>query len=104
MKLGYISRLNPLDPYRHTILGTSWFKPRELAAQMAYSLPNGWGIVRTIIDVVRAQRPGRFVLAKDPNKQVVRFFRVPWDFEQQDEDEDDDDDDDDGEEEAPEEE
>ena len=104
MKLGYISRLNPLDPYRHTILGTSWFKPRELAAQMAYSLPNGWGIVRTIIDVVRAQRPGRFVLAKDPNKQVVRFFRVPWDFEQQDDDEEEDDDDDDGEEEGPEEE
>lgn len=87
MKLGFISRMNPLDPYRHTILGTAWFKPRELAAQMAYNLSNGWGIVRTIIDVVRAQPAGRFVLAKDPNKQVVRFFKVPWDFDQQDEEE-----------------
>lgn len=87
MKLGFISRTNPLDPYRHTILGTSWFKPRELATQMAYNLSNGWGIVRTIIDMVRAQPAGRFVLAKDPNKQVVRFFRVPWDFDQQDEEE-----------------
>ncbi|WFD22469.1 hypothetical protein MEQU1_001141 [Malassezia equina] len=87
MKLGYISRSNPLDPYRHTILGTSWFKPRELAVQMAYNLANGWGIVRTIIDLARAQPAGRFVLAKDPNKQIVRFFRVPWNFEQEEEEE-----------------
>lgn len=87
MKLGYISRSNPLDPYRHTILGTSWFKPRDLAAQMAYNLTNGWGIVRTIIDLARAQPAGRFVLAKDPNKQIVRFFRVPWNFEQEEEEE-----------------
>jgi len=87
MKLGYISRSNPLDPYRHTILGTSWFKPRALAAQMAYNLANGWGIVRTIIDLARAQPAGRFVLAKDPNKQIVRFFRVPWNFEQEEEEE-----------------
>lgn len=87
MKLGYVSRTNPLDPYRHTILGTSWFKPRDLAAQMAYNLANGWGIVRTIIDLARAQPPGRFVLAKDPNKQIVRFFRVPWNFEQEEEEE-----------------
>ena len=85
MKLGYISRANPLDPYRHSILGTSWFKPRDLAVQMAYNLSNGWGIVRTIIDMARAQPAGRFVLVKDPNKQIVRFFSVPWDFEQQDE-------------------
>ena len=85
MKLGYISRANPLDPYRHVILGTSWFKPRDLAMQMAYSMPNGWGIVRTIIDVVRQSPAGRFVLLKDPNRTVVRLYRVPWDFEQVDE-------------------
>ena len=53
--------------------------------QMAYSMPNGWGIVRTIIDVVRQSPAGRFVLLKDPNRTVVRLYRVPWDFEQVDE-------------------
>lgn len=95
MKLGYISRVNPLDPYRHVILGTSNFKPRDLAAQMAYSLANGWGIVRTIIDMARAAPAGRSILLKDPNRQIVRFFKVPWDFEQPVEEEDADDDDDD---------
>ncbi|WFD33470.1 hypothetical protein MCUN1_000283 [Malassezia cuniculi] len=87
MKLGYISRANPLDPYRHVILGTSWFKPRELALQMAYNVSNGWGIVRTIIDVVRNAPAGRFVLLKDPNRPVVRLYSVPWDFEQIEEEE-----------------
>jgi len=85
MKLGYISRANPLDPFRHVVLGTSWFKPRDLASQMAYNLANGWGIVRTIIDLVRGSPAGRYVLTKDPNKPIVRFYKVPWDFEQQDE-------------------
>ena len=72
MKLGYISRVNPLDPYRHVILGTSNFKPRDLAAQMAYSLANGWGIVRTIIDMALAAPAGRVILLKDPNREKVR--------------------------------
>ncbi|PKI84282.1 hypothetical protein MVES1_001647 [Malassezia vespertilionis] len=89
MKLGYISRANTLDPYRHVILGTSWFKPKELAAQMAYSLANGWGIVRTVIDMVRDVAPGRYILVKDPNRPVLRFFKVPFDFDQQEEEEED---------------
>ncbi|WFC99798.1 hypothetical protein MYAM1_002543 [Malassezia yamatoensis] len=82
MKVGFISRANPLDPYRHVIMGTSWFKPKELATQMAYSLANGWGIVRTIVDLVRDAAPGKFVLVKDPNRPIIQFFRVPNDFDQ----------------------
>lgn len=82
MKVGFISRANPLDPYRHVIMGTSWFKPKELATQMAYSLANGWGIVRTIIDLVRDAPPGKFVLVKDPNRPIIKFFKVPNDFDQ----------------------
>ncbi|WFD30754.1 hypothetical protein MSPP1_001778 [Malassezia sp. CBS 17886] len=87
MKVGYVSRASPLDPYRHVILGTSWFKPRELSTQMAYSFANGWGIVRTIVDLVRGAPAGRFILVKDPNKPIIKFFKVPWDFEQEEEEE-----------------
>ncbi|CAG8552828.1 217_t:CDS:10 [Diversispora eburnea] len=51
MKLGYVSRVNPKDNNRHVILGTQSSKPREFAAQMNLSVSNGWGIVRTIIDI-----------------------------------------------------
>lgn len=68
MKMGYVSRLSPRDIQRHTILGTQWYKPRDFASQMNINLSNGWGIVRTVVDLCLKQGDGKFVLIKDPNK------------------------------------
>jgi translation initiation factor 3 subunit D len=45
-------------------------------------LNNGWGVVRTIVDLVRTLSAGedgdkKYVLVKDPNKQVIRLYDVP---------------------------
>lgn len=69
--------MNPRDNSRHTILGTQWYKSRDFAAQMNVNLPNGWGIVRTIADLCFKQPEGKYVLMKDPNKPVIRLYRVP---------------------------
>lgn len=61
-------------------------KPREFAAQMALNLNNGWGIVRTIVDMVLRMDEGKYVLVKDPNKPVLRLYSVPQHtFEEEDE-------------------
>ncbi len=85
MKLGYISRASPKDASRHVILATQSFKPRDFASQMNLNLNNGWGIVRTVADLVR-KRDGKYVLAKDPNKPVIRLYAVPDDYPNQEED------------------
>ncbi|CAG8593780.1 20083_t:CDS:10 [Dentiscutata erythropus] len=77
MKLGYVSRANPKDNRRHVILGTQYYKPRDFSAQMNMSVSNGWGIVRTVIDLCMKLPEGRYVLLKDPNKPVVRLYSVP---------------------------
>lgn len=59
------------------ILGVIGWKPRDFAAQMNLSLTNGWGIVRTIVDMCMAQPEGKYVLVKDPNKQILRLYNVP---------------------------
>lgn len=59
------------------ILGVIGWKPRDFAAQMNLSLSNGWGIVRTIVDMCMAQPEGKYVLVKDPNKQILRLYDVP---------------------------
>ncbi|KIR53284.1 eukaryotic translation initiation factor 3 subunit D [Cryptococcus gattii Ru294] len=79
MKMGYISRANPRDAQRHTIVGVQSFKPVDFARQMNVSLSNGWGIVRTIADLVLKQPEGKFVLVKDPNNPLVRLYKVPDD-------------------------
>lgn len=55
------------------------YKPRDFASQMNLSLGNGWGIVRTIVDMVMKMGDGKYVLVKDPNKNVLRLYAVPAD-------------------------
>lgn len=90
MKLGFVSRSNPKSAQSHVILGVVGYKPREFASQMNLGLSNGWGIVRTIVDLVRglaatsaaadgdeAKETQKYVLVKDPNKPVIRLYEVP---------------------------
>lgn len=79
MKLGFVSRTNPRSPNDHVILGVLGYKPRDFAAQMNLNLANGWGIVRTFVDMVMQKGDGKYVLVKDPNKSVVRLYQVPDD-------------------------
>lgn len=79
MKLGFVSRVNPKANDKHVILGVIGWKPRDFANQMNLSLSNGWGIVRTISDMVIKNGPpeAKYVLVKDPNKSILRLYEVP---------------------------
>ncbi|TFK25985.1 eukaryotic translation initiation factor 3 subunit 7 [Coprinopsis marcescibilis] len=88
MKIGYISRANPRDNTRHVILSTTSIRPTDFAAQLNVSLANGWGVVRSVIDMCMKVPEGKYVLVKDPNKPVIRLYSVPQDtFVGQDDDE-----------------
>ncbi|KAG0337890.1 hypothetical protein BG000_004827 [Podila horticola] len=84
LKLGFVSRTNPKDAARHAILGTQICRPKEFAAQMNLQITNGWGIVKTVVDLALKLPEGKYVLVKDPNKPVIRLYSVPKDtFEEQ---------------------
>lgn len=46
---------------------------------MNLNMANGWGIVRTIVDMCLKMGEGKYVLIKDPNKSVLRLYQVPSD-------------------------
>ena len=73
----FVSRLTPKAADRHVILGVVGYDPRKFAEQMNLNLANGWGIVRTIVDMVRGMKDGKYVLVKDPNKSLLRLYEVP---------------------------
>ncbi|KAI8690630.1 hypothetical protein LRP88_07897 [Fusarium phalaenopsidis] len=90
MKLGFVSRLNPRSNDKHVVLGVVGWKPRDFANQMNLSLNNGWGIVRTIVDMCLSSpdQEAKFVLVKDPNKSILRLYEVPaGSFDEDDEEE-----------------
>ncbi|KAI1924828.1 hypothetical protein LOZ58_003887 [Ophidiomyces ophidiicola] len=96
MKLGFVARANPRSSAAHVVLGVVGYKPREFAMQMNLNVGNGWGIVRTIIDLVNSvedddeddsqEKVKKFVLVKDPNKAVIRLYGVPITTFEEDED------------------
>ena len=59
------------------MLGVVGYDPRKFAEQMNLNLANGWGIVRTIVDMCLKMNEGKYVLVKDPNKPLLRLYEVP---------------------------
>ncbi|EEQ34654.1 hypothetical protein McanMca71_007638 [Microsporum canis] len=99
LKLGFIARANPRSAASHIILGVMGYKPREFAGQMNLNINNGWGIVRTIVDLIRSRDEEenedgneneesikKYILVKDPNKPVLRLYSVPSSTFEEDED------------------
>jgi len=78
LKFGYVTRYNVKDSSRHVILGTQQFKPIEFGQQINLSMDNAWGIVRCVLDLVMAQKDGKYLIVKDPNKPMIRFgLQIP---------------------------
>ena len=79
IKLGYVSRHHTRDSFNHVILGTQSYKPKEFAPLINLNIGNAWGILKAIVDLCLQLPEGRYLLLKDPNKPVVRFYSVPTD-------------------------
>jgi len=79
IKLGYVSRNHVRDSFNHVILGTQSYKPKEFATHINLNVNNAWGILKAIIDLCLQLEEGRFLLLKDPNKPVIRFYSIPQD-------------------------
>ncbi|XP_037070748.1 LOW QUALITY PROTEIN: eukaryotic translation initiation factor 3 subunit D-like [Pollicipes pollicipes] len=89
IKFGFVSRVAPRDSSKHVILNVMHFKPSEFATQINLSMDNAWGILRCIVDIIRAREPGKYLIMKDPNKQMVNLYDIPDDTFETDEDEED---------------
>jgi translation initiation factor 3 subunit D len=77
IKLGFISRVNFKDNNSHTILGVASYKPADLASQINLSVGNGWGIVKSFIDIIGAEDDGKFLILKNPNAPKLTLYRIP---------------------------
>ncbi len=65
------------DTSRHVILGTQQFRPADFASQINLNMDNAWGILRCIVDLCMKEEDGKYLLVKDPNKPVIRLYKVP---------------------------
>jgi len=80
MKVGYVSRVERGNCYKHEVLATQSFKPEQFAMQINMDRQNMWGIVKMLCELMQKQPDGKYVLLRDPNKAVVRLYSVPMNF------------------------
>jgi translation initiation factor 3 subunit D len=76
MRLGFVSRTSPKDRKRHQILGSSLVKPYDFCDQIAFNLGNGWGIVKAISDLCLKLDDGKYVILRDPSRQMLTIYRI----------------------------
>ncbi|GMH54094.1 hypothetical protein TL16_g05466, partial [Triparma laevis f. inornata] len=80
MKIGFVSRTDKKSPNTHEVLGTSQFKPNDFAVQINMNVQNMWGIIKMLVELMRKQDDGKYVILRDPNKPLVRIYKVPMSF------------------------
>lgn len=93
IQFGFVSRTRAAKADSHTILGAQMYRPKEFASQIALNTSNMWGILKEVIDSCykNLEDGQKGVLLKDPNKSILRLYRVPDDAFEEDEEEDDED-------------
>jgi len=93
MKIGYVSRLSPKNNYEHAILATQFYRPKDFATQITLNIGNMWGIIKMLVELIRKMDEGKYVFMREPNRPVVKLYKVPiGTFEDDDGDDDDEDD------------
>jgi len=88
MKIGYVSRKGPQDPWNHVLLGVQTYNTNDFAEQIGMTRNNAYGILRNIIDEVLSYDDGKYLIMKDPMKAVMRIYSIDWDTFAEEEDDD----------------
>ena len=79
MKIGFVTRALPRDPFNHVLVGTQTFKPKDFAQQINLTIPSMWGILKAFIDMFREFEDGHYLLLRDANKPLIRLYKIPAD-------------------------
>jgi translation initiation factor 3 subunit D len=88
MKIGFVARAAPKNPYEHQILATQFYRPKDFAQQITLNEGNMWAMFRLFVNMFQKLETGKYVLMRDPNKPILHLYRVPPNtFEDDEEDE-----------------
>merc|ERR1711976_300952 len=88
IKLAFVTRENVKDDKSHLLVNMESYTPDELATQAGLNPDNGWGILKSIIDVLKNQKKdGAYYIVRNPNEKELNFYRVPEEDEESDESE-----------------
>merc|ERR1712066_803480 len=84
IKLAFVTRENVKDDKSHVLVNMESYTPDELATQAGLNPDNCWGILKSIIEVLKSQKKdGAYYIVRNPNEKELNFYRVPEEDEEE---------------------
>ncbi|KAM9945372.1 hypothetical protein ACTFIZ_009403 [Dictyostelium cf. discoideum] len=77
LNLGFVSRDSIRDNNNHVILGTQFYPVADLNKQNGVDMKNCWGILKHIAQTCMKLANGKYLLHRDPNRNVINLYSVP---------------------------
>jgi translation initiation factor 3 subunit D len=78
LRIGYVSRLNPKDPFSHVILTITEHAPAEFVHEIGSEYAQLWGSLKHIIEQLKKLKDeGTYIILRDPNKKQLQVYKVP---------------------------
>ena len=79
IKLGFVSRMNTKNSYRHAVLMCKTYDVKTFSDSINVRTRGLWGSLKVLIDKLRQLDDGHFLLLRDPNKPTIHIYSVPAD-------------------------
>lgn len=74
VKIAYVCREHPNATDKHHLVYVQKIRVQTLMQDLNLSYSNCWGVFKSVVDAIRKEPDGKYVLIKDPMKPVVRIF------------------------------
>jgi len=82
LKIGFVSRKLPTNNTKHVVVGALTFAPAVLSAQIRLSMGNGWGIIKSLIDIIDHEggdEDYKFLIFRAPGIPKLSIYKLPLD-------------------------
>ena len=79
LRLGFVSRQNTKNSYRHAVLMVKQYDLKTFSDSITVKPRNLWGSLKILIDRLRQLDDGHFLMLRDANKPVIHIYAVPAD-------------------------
>ena len=79
VKLGFVSRVNSKNSYKHVVLMCKSYDPDTFASSINIRVKALWGSLKVLVDRLRQLEDGTYLLWRNPNKPSIHVYNIPAD-------------------------
>jgi len=76
IKLGYVSRIHPKDPYNHVILTVSTHTPQEFVNLIGVKFDKLWTVLKFLLGEFAKLEDGSYYIMREGSKKQLLIYNI----------------------------